>query len=278
MTDNNRLFVLIVLFLVGLLVLGMLAIGGVVIIGNIDRAQRAARPTLTPMLPIVAQATPTLPPTATPSPTNTSEPTVTPTKVVQGAPTPTGDETATPTPHPGQNLLAAVEINDNVIHLSLENRVGLGDLTLHYPDQLGMGESGVVILVLAVKPQLASLPSVAIPSPSIKGRIEYPESGLKYSDTIDLFPVIRANISAPGFEVYRQAQAEQHIFADPEMLTIWSWILVPRKPGHQTITLRISVPFRFTDVSDPSSYEDLFASIFVVRDINVTAPAPTPAD
>ena len=53
MPGNNRLFVLIALFLVGLLVLGLLAIGGVVIIGSINRSQQAARPTLTPTLPTV---------------------------------------------------------------------------------------------------------------------------------------------------------------------------------------------------------------------------------
>jgi hypothetical protein len=97
MTGNNRLFVLIALFLVGLLVLGLLAIGGVVIVGNLNRAQRAARPTPTSTLAI-AQVTPTFTSTATPTATNTSQPTVTPTKVVQDTPTLTGDETATPTP------------------------------------------------------------------------------------------------------------------------------------------------------------------------------------
>ncbi len=274
MRGDNRLFVLIVLFQVGLLVLGLLAIGGVLIIGTVDRAQRAARLAPTPSLPISVLATPTVMPTATPLPTHTLVPTVTPAQVVQGAPTPTGDET--PTPRPRENPVVAAEISDNRIHLSLENKIDFGNLTLHYPDQLDMGESGVVVLVLAVKPQLAALPSVAIPGPSIKGRIVYPESGLKYSDTMDLFPVVRANLSAPGFEVCSQAQAEQHIFADHERPRIWSWILTPRKPGRQTITLRISVPLRFTDESDPSSYEDLFASRLIVRDINVTTPTPTP--
>jgi hypothetical protein len=97
---NNRLFVLIALFLVGLLVLGLLAIGGVVIFGSINRSQQAARPTFTPTLPLIAQATPTFPPTSTPIPTNTPPPTVTPTKVVQETPTPTGLETPTLTPMP----------------------------------------------------------------------------------------------------------------------------------------------------------------------------------
>jgi hypothetical protein len=275
-TGRNRLFVLIVLFQIGLLALGLLAIGGVVMMDSINRAQRAARPTQKPALTAIAPATPTFTPTATPSPTSTLEFTVTPTKVMQDTPIPTRDETATPTPRPGENLLTALEIDDHKIHLSLENRINLGDLALHYPDQLEMGESSVVILVLTVKPQLASLLPVAMPSPSIKGRIEYPESGLKYSEAIDLFPVVRANISAPGFEIYRQAQAEQHILTDPDMPTIWSWVLVPRKPGHQTITLRISLPFRFTNLSDPSDHQDLFASVLIVRDIYVTTPAPKP--
>lgn len=275
MKGKNRLFVLIALFQVGVMILGLLAIGGVLVIGDIDWAQRAARPAPTPTLPVITLATPPFTPTATPSPTNTPEPTVTPTRVVKDTLTPRRVETATPTPHPGQNLLTAIEENDK-IHLSLENRIDLGDLMLHYPDQLEMGESGDVILVLSVEPQLASLTPVSIPNPSIKGRIQYPDSGLKYSESIDLFPVVRANISAPNFEICSQTQAEQHILADPDVPIIWSWILVPRKPGRQTTTLRISVAFRFRDVSDPSNYEDLFSSIILVRDIDVIAPTLTP--
>ena len=63
MTGDNRLFVLISLFLVGLLVMGLLAIGGVVMVGRINRAQQTARPALTPTLqPIVQAITPTFTP------------------------------------------------------------------------------------------------------------------------------------------------------------------------------------------------------------------------
>ncbi len=85
MAGNNRMFVLIALFLVGLLVLGLVAIGGVVAFGSINRAQKAARPTATSTLPAVAKAptpTYTLIPTATPAPTNTLLPTATNTPVV----------------------------------------------------------------------------------------------------------------------------------------------------------------------------------------------------
>ena len=50
MARSNKLFVMIAIFLVGMLVLALLAIGGVVIFGSINRAQQAARPTATATL------------------------------------------------------------------------------------------------------------------------------------------------------------------------------------------------------------------------------------
>ena len=92
MTSDNRLFVLIALFLVGLLVMGLLAIGGVVLFGRINQPTRVARPaTATAALPGTARPTVTSTPSPIPSPTNTTIPTLTPTKVVQGTPTPGAD-------------------------------------------------------------------------------------------------------------------------------------------------------------------------------------------
>lgn len=90
MAGSNKLFVMIAIFLVGMLVLGLLAIGGVVIFGSINRAQQAARPTATSTLAIVRASTPTQTrtPTATPLPTNTAPPTMTNTPVVQATLTP----------------------------------------------------------------------------------------------------------------------------------------------------------------------------------------------
>jgi len=94
MAGNNKMFVSIGIFLVGLLVLGLLAIGAVVAFGSINRAQQAVRPTATSTLPAVAKApTPTLTRmcSPTPIPTNTSLPTVTNTPVVQATPASEGD-------------------------------------------------------------------------------------------------------------------------------------------------------------------------------------------
>jgi hypothetical protein len=92
MARNSKLFMMVAIFLVGMLVLGLLAIGGVVIFGSINRAQQAARPTPTPTLPAVVRAptaTQTSTPTVTPLPTNTPLPTLTYTPVVLPTPTPT---------------------------------------------------------------------------------------------------------------------------------------------------------------------------------------------
>ncbi len=92
---NNKLFVMIAIFLVGMLVLGLFAIGGVVIFGTINR--QAARPTPTATLAVVklpATPTTTSTPTATPLPTNTPLPTPTNTPVVQATATPSTVEGA----------------------------------------------------------------------------------------------------------------------------------------------------------------------------------------
>lgn len=94
MAGNNKVFVSIGIFLVGLLVLGLLAVGGMVALGSINRAQQAAEPTGTSTLPAVAKApTPTLtrPPSPTLMPSNTSLPTITNTPVVKATLAPEGD-------------------------------------------------------------------------------------------------------------------------------------------------------------------------------------------
>lgn len=95
MASSNKLFVMIAIFLVGMLVLGLFAIGGVVIFGTINR--QSARPTPTATLAVAKlPPTPTITstPTATPLPTHTPLPTPTNTPVVQATATPSLIESA----------------------------------------------------------------------------------------------------------------------------------------------------------------------------------------
>jgi hypothetical protein len=92
MAGHNRLFVLLALFLVGLLVLGLIVTGGVVAFNTFNQAQKAANPTATTTAPALAKApTPTLALTSspTPKPTKTKLPTRTRTPVTTSDVAPT---------------------------------------------------------------------------------------------------------------------------------------------------------------------------------------------
>ncbi len=95
---GNRLFIILAVGLAGLIVLGLLAIGGVLVMRNIQGKQRVAQEVVpsaaTPTLAIVAEL-PTKMPTNTPIPTVAPvEPTVTPTNTPVVLPTDTPSEEA----------------------------------------------------------------------------------------------------------------------------------------------------------------------------------------
>jgi hypothetical protein len=87
-SNNNRLFIIIAVALVGLICIGLMGLGGVLLITRNTRAEeeQARAATLQPPTPIPPTNTPTS--TITPTPTNTPEPTPTSTQVVsnQGQP------------------------------------------------------------------------------------------------------------------------------------------------------------------------------------------------
>lgn len=120
---GNRLFVILAVGLAGLIVLGLLAIGGVLVLRNIrgeqDLAQAVPAKVATPTLAIVAEV-PTKMPTNTPIPTVAPvEPTITPTNtpVVLPTNTPSEEEAAaaaepTNTPVPVGTPVSSDEVPD----------------------------------------------------------------------------------------------------------------------------------------------------------------------
>lgn len=87
---GNKVLVLVAVFLVGLLVLGLLAIGGIVAFDSFNQAQETAQNTETSTPPAVSQlptATNTRAPSPTPKPTRTPRP--------EPTNTPAGRETIT---------------------------------------------------------------------------------------------------------------------------------------------------------------------------------------
>ncbi len=140
MASSNKLFVMIAIFLVGMLVLGLFAIGGVVIFGTINR--QSARPTPTATLAAVKlPPTPTITPTptVTPSPTHTPLPTPTNTPVVQAMATPSLVESA-----PEMSGQAEVPIPAPTWTPALEASVAAEEST---PDT---GIGGIEMILIAV--------------------------------------------------------------------------------------------------------------------------------
>ena len=98
-SGGNRLFVILAVGLAGLIVLGLLAIGGVLVLQNIHTQQELAQitPQPTPTLAIVEQV-----------PTNTPMPTPTPTReVATPIPTATNTPVVAPTDTPSTEDMAA---------------------------------------------------------------------------------------------------------------------------------------------------------------------------
>jgi lysozyme family protein len=86
MPGSNRLLVLIAVFLVGLLVLGLLAIGGIVAFDSFNQTQQSVKDSATSTPPAVSQlptATNTRAPSPTPVPTRTPRPKPTNTPAVR---------------------------------------------------------------------------------------------------------------------------------------------------------------------------------------------------
>jgi len=144
---SNRLFVILAVGLAGLIVLGLVAIGGVLILRNIKNQQELAQvtPVATPTLAVVEQMpTPTPPPTHTPvpvAPTEPPEPTPTNTPVVQPTQTPTDSEAATATAQapPATNTPVPVGTPAG----------GGGDTAQEVPDT-GVGGFGLALIALGL--------------------------------------------------------------------------------------------------------------------------------
>jgi hypothetical protein len=80
--EQNRLFIIIAIGLVGMLVLGLLGIGGYVVFSRSKRSSQAQRAAQATPIVLLATDTPTVMATVTPLPTKTSTPVQTNTPVV----------------------------------------------------------------------------------------------------------------------------------------------------------------------------------------------------
>jgi hypothetical protein len=109
--QQNRLFIIIAVGLVGTLVLGLLGIGGLTILSRLNKEQQLAKATATPVIKVLAP-TPKASATAIAAvpaiPTPTATPVVVPTKAVSptaGAVIPASPTTPTATAQPNKAVI-----------------------------------------------------------------------------------------------------------------------------------------------------------------------------
>ncbi len=154
---------------------------------------------------------------------------------------------ATPTPSPSPTpiaLLASVTISSevqpngtqkNVSKLSM-NSIGVGEVLLTAPIAMDIEESAIVRLSITPDGALLALPSVASPIQNS----EYYTEVLHADNRIDIYPVMKAELSSTNFEVSLSGDPIKLIVSDRP--TEWIWNIKPKGEGLQTLTVVVSVP------------------------------------
>ncbi len=122
----------------------------------------------------------------------------------------------------------------NTSTLSL-NSLGVGELLLTYPKEMDLQNTDLVRLSITPDGALINLLSVAVPTqnPSLP-------APLKFTDRIDIYPIMQANLSGVGFEITPDEQPRKAILSDRP--TEWTWSLKPKQEGLHLIVVRVSIP------------------------------------
>lgn len=124
----------------------------------------------------------------------------------------------------------------NVSSLSV-NSLGVGDLLLLYPQEINIRDSAIVRLSITPSKTLISLQSVAVPTQNPTLPLPF-----RFTDRIDIYPVMQAELSGAGFEIMSDQQPLKAIVSDKP--TEWTWTLKPKEEGSLLIVVRVSVPVR----------------------------------
>lgn len=134
----------------------------------------------------------------------------------------------------------------NTVDLSI-NSIGIGQLSLTMPSKINLGGSSVVSLSITPDNNLAKLIKITVPTQN-SGSLPQP---FQFTDTIDLYPIMSADLSSAGFEITANDQPEKVIFSDRP--TEWAWTIKAKEDGVQLLLVRISIPAIIEGVEQPIS-------------------------
>ncbi len=123
----------------------------------------------------------------------------------------------------------------NTASLSI-NSLGIGTLELDAPETLDIHDTTTVTLRLALEDEFTSLPEV----PASDGEDDLPTDALRYTDQIDIYPVMNAELVGSGFEITSSGSTQKVILSNTPVE--WMWSIKPKDTGTHSLRMIISIP------------------------------------
>jgi len=207
------------------------------------------------------------------APAPTAQPTATVPVVVKATPTSLPARTPVSPAAPGiavQDTRTQKQPDGSLIttaRVTAGENLGLGEINLAYPETMLMGESRTVRLKLAPAQQLAGLTPVAAPA---KKTPDLPSFVYKFGGNIDLYPLMIAELRAIKFDVKPMGPQRRNV--DPTKEVTWDWVISPLAPGHQDVSIELSVPAVINGVDSQLSTDVLKNLAFTV-DVQAIQPS-----
>jgi hypothetical protein len=138
--------------------------------------------------------------------------------------------------------------------------IDIGEVWIWVPKRMSIGDSDQVLLRLIPSREIAGTVSVTH-DPTGTQSIYY-----EISDTIDLYPVMSAELKATNFDVSNQTSHYRVVSLDSN--TDWTWIISPKIDGEQLVTTELYVPVHVKGL------EQLAGLGVYSRSFNVTVGKP----
>lgn len=127
------------------------------------------------------------------------------------------------------------------------NAIGIGELSLSHPEEMNLHDSGTVRLSIMPDGTIISLTSIGTSLDSLPT----PPS-IEFTDRIDIYPVMHADLLGEGFAISPEKQSLKAITSDRP--TEWIWSIQPKRSGLQALAVLITIPVKVDGVDEDLSY------------------------
>ena len=123
----------------------------------------------------------------------------------------------------------------DIVDLSI-NSVGLGKLLLTSPKEMKLGDTGIVRLSITPDSAVGFPPIASIPTQNTDSALP----AFQFTDRIDIFPIMQADLTGAGFEIMSNGSPEKVILSNK--VTEWVWTIKPQDEGTHVLLIQISIP------------------------------------